>query len=61
MLASILVLASCTVTKKQSQMTLSSQNDIDESFEYSVDKFADIEILRYQVPGFNDLSLQQKS
>ena len=29
-------------------------------FDYSVDRFADIEVLRYQVPGFEDLSLQQK-
>jgi dipeptidyl-peptidase-3 len=27
---------------------------------YSVDRFADIEILRYDVPGFESLSLQQK-
>ncbi len=60
MLASILVLASCTGNKEAESNDTSSQNDIDESFEYSVDKFADIEILRYQVPGFNDLSLQQK-
>jgi len=32
----------------------------DENFSYSVDKFADIEILRYQVPDFDSLSLQQK-
>ena len=32
----------------------------EDSFEYTVDKFADIQILRYQVPGFEDLSLQQK-
>ena len=30
------------------------------NFNYNVDRFADIEVLRYQVPGFNDLSLQQK-
>ena len=60
MLASILVLASCTGNKKAETSDTSSQNDFDETFEYSVDKFADIEILRYQVPGFNDLSLQQK-
>ena len=30
------------------------------SFDYSVDRFADIEVLRYQVPGFEALSLQQK-
>lgn len=29
-------------------------------FEYVADQFADIEVLRYQVPGFADLSLQQK-
>lgn len=30
------------------------------NFDYSVDRFADIEVLRYQVPGFEELSLQQK-
>ena len=25
------------------------------NFNYNVDRFADIEVLRYQVPGFNDL------
>lgn len=29
-------------------------------FKYEVDEFADIQILRYYVPGFNDLTLQQK-
>lgn len=29
-------------------------------FEYSIDEFADIEILRYQVPGWDSLSLRQK-
>ncbi len=29
-------------------------------FNYHVDRFADIEVLRYEVPGFKDLSLQQK-
>lgn len=32
----------------------------DESFVYEVDRFADIRILRYRVPGFEDLSAQQK-
>ena len=31
-----------------------------EKFKYSVDKFADIEILRYRVPDFETLSLKQK-
>lgn len=33
----------------------------DPQFSYSVDEFADIEVLRYQVPGWEDLSLQQKA
>ena len=30
------------------------------NFDYTVDRFADIEVLRYQVPGFEELSLKQK-
>ena len=57
MLSTLLLLAGCTNGKKAGTVELSSA---DETFEYSADKFADIEILRYQVPGFNDLSLKQK-
>ena len=32
----------------------------DEAFDYHVDRFADIEVLRYQVPDFDKLSLNQK-
>ena len=31
-----------------------------EEFQYKADQFADIKVLRYQVPGFEELSLQQK-
>lgn len=37
----------------------SSTPDV-ENFNYSVERFADVEILRYRVPGFESLSLQQK-
>ncbi|HOV84221.1 MAG TPA: dihydrofolate reductase [Paludibacteraceae bacterium] len=37
-----------------------SQTPSVENFKYSVDRFADIEILRYRVPDFEKLSLQQK-
>ena len=33
----------------------------DESFEYAVERFADLQLLRYRVPGFEDLSLRQKT
>ncbi|MBO7338182.1 MAG: dihydrofolate reductase, partial [Paludibacteraceae bacterium] len=32
----------------------------DETFSYLVDRFADIQVLRYQVPGFEELTLSQK-
>ncbi|MDH6358858.1 dihydrofolate reductase [Parabacteroides sp. PF5-9] len=32
----------------------------EKTFNYVVDQFADLQILRYEVPGFDDLSLQQK-
>ena len=49
-LATSLLATSCG-TKEQ------STND---NFDYSVEKFADLQILRYKVPGFEDLSLQEK-
>ena len=44
------VMTSCVESKKSES----------KEFEYIVDRFADVEILRYQVPGFEDLSLDQK-
>lgn len=42
-------------------LTLNFQANAEEKpFIYSVDKFADIEILRYRVPDFDKLSLKQK-
>ncbi len=37
-----------------------SKTDNEPKFNYNVDKFADLQILRYQVPGFEELSLNQK-
>ena len=31
-----------------------------DSFQYVVDQFADLQILRYKVAGFDELSLEQK-
>ena len=38
------------------------QNNLDAvgNFQYVVDQFADLQLLRYRVPGFENLSLQQK-
>lgn len=40
----------------EKQQSITNQN-----FKYEVDEFADIQILRYQVPGFDELTLQQKT
>lgn len=34
--------------------------ETEQSFDYSVDQFADIKILRYQIPGFDELTLKEK-
>ncbi len=54
------LLIACSNNNKTDKQE-SSDDGIDyATFEYKVDRFADIEILRYPVPGFNNLSLQQK-
>ena len=37
------------------------ENSGHESFEYVVEQFADLQLLRYRVPGFENLSLRQKT
>ncbi len=41
-------------------LCVSCQKEQTTEFNYTVDKFYDLEILRYQVPGFDQLTLQQK-
>jgi len=48
------ILFSCSTEKNE------KQND-QPDFNYEVEQFADIKILRYKVPGFEELSLKQKS
>lgn len=45
------------VALSTSMMVMAKEN---KNFNYVADRFADIEVLRYEVPGFNDLSLNQK-
>lgn len=48
--------------KEQNVMKNKSTDVQDEmkTFSYAVDRFADIQVIRYKVPGFEDLSLDQK-
>lgn len=50
--AALLLLTACGTTDKRVADT--------QKFDYTVEKFADLQILRYRVPGFEDLSLKQK-
>lgn len=59
MLTTLFLLGACS-NGKQAERKPSADDGIDSTFEYKVDRFADIEILRYPVPGFNNLSLGQK-
>jgi len=53
------ILFSCQ--KQQSETVKTEVSNVQkDSFEYTSEQFADIKILRYQVPGFDQLSTQQK-
>lgn len=41
-------------------MQATAMTPTDNAFDYKVDRFADIEVLRYRVPDFENLTLQQK-
>ena len=51
-------LISCKEIKKEPIEVV--QKEVKSEFNYVVEQFADIKILRYQVQGFDELSLQQK-
>ena len=46
-----ILLASCTQTEK---------TDVKEAFSFQAETFADLKLIRYQVPGFDQLSLEQQ-
>ena len=50
-------MAALAITSCASKATDQAAAD---DFDYTVDRFADIEVLRYKVPGFEELSLNQK-
>jgi dipeptidyl-peptidase III len=64
----IVIIASCNnsssntavVTSADSTQTDTTAASYDSSFKVQAQSFADIQLLRYQVPGFNQLNLQQK-
>ena len=51
-MSSVLLASSCAKT---------AQRDVNDDFDYKVDRFADIEVLRYKVPDFDSLTVNQKA
>ena len=52
-----MLLNSCSSKKGETKVTTASQSD---SFNIIADRFADIQVLRYRIPGFEKLSLKDK-
>ena len=57
LITSMLIYSFKTQSNHNNETT--QQNQVD-TFKFFVEKFADLKILRYQVPGFDTLSLNQK-
>ena len=57
LMSSMLTFSCKTNTSHKNEVT--QQNQVD-TFKFFVEKFADLKILRYKVPGFDTLSLKQK-
>lgn len=54
-----ILLTGCNGGQKPEQK-LDETDNVPADFKYEVDEFADLQILRYYVPGFKNLTLQQK-
>jgi dipeptidyl-peptidase-3 len=47
--------SSCAIDKKEDKASTSKEN-----FNYVVEQFADVRVMRYQIPGFDELTLKEK-
>ncbi|MAT90711.1 MAG: dihydrofolate reductase [Flavobacteriaceae bacterium] len=54
------LLFSCDNDKKEAAPAEVAQAEDSDSFEFQIDQFADVKILRYQIPGWEDLSLDKQ-
>ncbi|KAA3625306.1 MAG: dihydrofolate reductase [Flavobacterium sp.] len=60
MVMSGLLLISCGDDKKSDQQNPEVAEVVADNFNYQVEQFADLKILRYQIPGWDDLSLDEQ-
>src|SRR4051812_49328676 len=58
--AVLTMMTSCSPKHDENKEAVAdSTTDVKDTFNYLADRFADIQVLRYQVPGFDELTLQQ--
>ena len=50
-----------TIASAAALASCGSGNDSNADFKYTVDQFADLKVMRYRIPGWESLSLQQKA
>ncbi|AVI51369.1 dihydrofolate reductase [Pukyongia salina] len=55
-----LLLISCGDDKNNEQQNPDVAEVVADNFDYQVDQFADLKVLRYQIPGWDDLSLDEQ-
>lgn len=60
LLASALTFVSCNEDKKNADKDEQQEIAMNSDFEVNVDEFADIKVLRYQIPGWENLSLKEQ-
>ncbi len=60
MVMSGLLLISCGDDKKSEQQNPEVAEVVADNFNYQVDQFADLKVLRYQIPGWDNLSLDEQ-
>ena len=51
---------SCADEKKTTETVEEKKVEKSENFDYNVEQFADIKVLRYQIPGWEDLTLKEQ-
>ncbi|PZD79630.1 dihydrofolate reductase [Mesonia sp. K7] len=59
LLASVITFSACNDDKKIKESPEVKKEDT-AKFDYTVDQFADIKVLRYQIPGWEDLNLKEQ-
>ncbi len=57
---SSLMFISCADNQKEDQTSPEMAEVVTDDFDYQIDQFADLKILRYQIPSWNDLSLDEQ-